>query len=109
MFTEQYAFKCECLACRKDYPRFGLLDLLGSNDCIQPAEHLDLIYEFKVDDIKALIPKYCAFLNVNSRQHFPEKHTKVAEKYLWKFWKIVYLDKISLSLKQKYDLLSSNK
>lgn len=57
---------------------------------------------FEMDTIKELIPKYCAFLNTYSKQHYPGKMTDVAEEILSTLYEVVYENEYSLAKKPKF-------
>lgn len=102
-----YMFECDCIACVRNYPEFKFEEMAKNYAFIKPVLHMALCREYEVDVIKQLIPKYRDFLNANSKEHYPNNHTNVAEGLLMQFWDVVYSDKMALGAKQKLGLLSN--
>lgn len=65
---------------------------------IRPIEHAQLRDNYKIDALIKLIPKYCTFLNSNSKK-FPENHTNIAEDLLEIFFELAYIDEAPLAFK----------
>lgn len=96
-------FTCDCVACIRDYPQLKQEDMKRNHGFIEPLQHEKLCNEYKIDAIQELIPKYCHFLNDNSKD-FPYNHTNVAEQILLKCLCVIYTDQIQLIDKLRLQL-----
>lgn len=101
MLNGSYMFKCDCYACKRDYPKLTLQNMPKDNGFVKPLLHLELCGEYKLDAIKQLIPIYRGYLNAHSTKYYPKNYTNIVEKILFNFWNVVYLDNMSLTTKRK--------
>lgn len=97
-------FTCDCLACVRNYPPLTVMDMLIQNDSfIEPMHHASLCKDYKIDDVKKLIPKYCQYLNEHSAE-YPKNNTNAAEEVLMKCFTLLYTDEVPLADKQRLQL-----
>lgn len=77
----------------------NLQKLHQQNDIIKPILHVKLCLDYKVVEIKQLIPLYCGYLNAKSKGRYPNDLTDIAEDMLDRFWEILYADSIPFPVK----------
>lgn len=96
-------FTCDCVACVENYPMTKTYKFVQTYRFINPLDHNQLCDDYKVDDIKRLIPKYCKFLTANSKK-YPNNHTNTAEEMLYEMFRLAYTEAVPLAEKIRLQL-----
>lgn len=96
-------FTCDCLACVRNYPFISVWDMKRQHGFIKPQNHMKLCEDFKIDEVKTLLPRYYQYLNEHS-EDYPYNYTNVAEVVLQHCLRLLYIDEVPLVDKQRLQL-----